>query len=223
MSCSGSSRRTSAASPPAASGVTGSAGPRGRWRRRQDPRHLRPDAPRLADDNEPGYTYGPEYALPGAIMVDRAGRRFCDDSYWVSIVHNVIAPGDRHLPCFMVWDEGHHRRYGMGKTPPGGEYRNELVESGPDAARTGREARRRRRRAGAHRRAFQRRRRPRRGSRSSGAAPSRSSAPTPATPTTSPTRCWRRWPTPRTSACACTSSAPASARAASASMARVTS
>ncbi|MGB8881905.1 MAG: FAD-dependent oxidoreductase [Solirubrobacteraceae bacterium] len=90
-----------------------------------------PMLPGWPDDNEPGYTYGPEYALPGAIMVDRAGRRFCDDSYWVSIVHNVIAPGDRHLPCFMVWDERHHQRYGMGKTAPGGEYRNDLVVSAP--------------------------------------------------------------------------------------------
>ena len=54
------------------------------------PRSPPPPSPMLPgwpDDNEPGYTYGPEYALPGAIMVDRAGRRFCDDSYWVSIVH----------------------------------------------------------------------------------------------------------------------------------------
>lgn len=96
-----------------------------------------PMLPGWPEDNEPGFTYGPEYALPGAIMVDRTGRRFCDDSYWVSIVSKVIAPGDRHLPCFMIWDEGHHQRYGMGNTPPGGEYRQDLVASADSLAQLG--------------------------------------------------------------------------------------
>ena len=73
-------------------------------------------------DNEPGFTYGPEYALPGCITVDQSGRRFCDDSYWVSFVGRALAPGDRHLPCFMVWDELHHQKYGLANTEPGGAY-----------------------------------------------------------------------------------------------------
>jgi 3-oxosteroid 1-dehydrogenase len=78
-------------------------------------------------DNEPGFTYGPEYALPGCIMVDAAGRRFCDDSYYISLIERALDPADRHLPCFMVWDERHHRSYGLTTTPPGGEYPSELV------------------------------------------------------------------------------------------------
>ena len=222
MSCSGSSRRTRQPAPhslrgdgmswPAPSVAT-------------SPRSPPPasDAPGWPDDNEPGYTYGPEYALPGAIMVDRAGRRFCDDSYWVSIVHNVIAPGDRHLSCFMVWDEGHHRRYGMGKTPPGGEYRNDLVVSAPTplgelGEKLGVDGDELERTVARFNDGAARGEDPEFG---------RGSVPFVRTyagdPTTSPTRCWRRWPTPRTSACACTSSAPASARAAYGSMARVTS
>ncbi len=97
-----------------------------------------PMLPGWEDDNEPGFTYGPEYALPGCITVDRDGRRFCDDSYWVSFVERALDPQDRHLPCFLVWDERHHRRYGLGTTPPGGEY-SELVTSAPTLAELGAE------------------------------------------------------------------------------------
>ncbi|HEU5265433.1 MAG TPA: FAD-dependent oxidoreductase [Jatrophihabitans sp.] len=69
-----------------------------------------------------GYANGPEYALPHAILVDRSGRRFCNDSYWVDIVAKALADGDRHLPFFLIWDEQHHRSYGLGGTPPGAPY-----------------------------------------------------------------------------------------------------
>jgi 3-oxosteroid 1-dehydrogenase len=97
-----------------------------------------PMLPGCPADNEPGFVYGPEYALPGAIIVDVRGRRFCDDSYWVSLISRALDPDDRHLPCFMVWDEGHHRRYGLGDTPPGGEYPNELVVSADTLVELGR-------------------------------------------------------------------------------------
>ena len=67
-----------------------------------------PMLPGWPDDNEPGFTYGPEYALPGAIMVDRAGRRFCDDSYWVSIVSQRDRP--RRPPPALL--------HGLGRRPP---------------------------------------------------------------------------------------------------------
>lgn len=96
-----------------------------------------PMLPGWPADNEPGFTYGPEYALPGAIMVDSAGKRFCDDSYWVSFVERALDPADPHLPCFMVWDERHHRTYGLTTTPPGGEYPVGLVSSAPTLAELG--------------------------------------------------------------------------------------
>ncbi len=81
-----------------------------------------PMLPGWESDNEPGYTYGPEYALPGAIMVDGTGSRFCDDSYYIDIIRKAVAAGSPHLPCFMVWDDEHRERYGLGETLPGGEY-----------------------------------------------------------------------------------------------------
>ncbi|MBS45646.1 MAG: 3-ketosteroid dehydrogenase [Nocardioides sp.] len=75
-----------------------------------------------------GFSYGPEYALPHSIIVDATGRRFCDDSYWVDIVAKVLAPGDRHLPFYLVWDERHHQQYGLGRTAPGEDYPS-FVES----------------------------------------------------------------------------------------------
>ena len=84
-----------------------------------------------------GVSNGPEYALPHCLMVDSAGRRFCDDSYWVTIVRGALNPDDRHLPFFLIWDEQHHRKYGLGLTPPGGEYPEEFVKSSTDLVELG--------------------------------------------------------------------------------------
>ena len=96
-----------------------------------------PMLPGWPADNEPGFTYGPEYALPGCVIVDAAGRRFCDDSYYISLIERALDPEDRHLPCFMVWDERHHRSYGLTTTPPGGEYPPELVSEAPGLVELG--------------------------------------------------------------------------------------
>jgi 3-oxosteroid 1-dehydrogenase len=78
-----------------------------------------------------GYAYGPDYAMPHSMIVDRTGRRYCDDSFWVDIVEKTMDPDDRHLPFFLVFDEQHHRKYGLGATPPGGDYPAGLVTSAP--------------------------------------------------------------------------------------------
>ncbi len=79
-----------------------------------------------------GYGYGPEYAMPHAIIVDAAGNRYCDDSYWVDIVAKTLDPANRHLPFFLIWDEQHHASYGLGATDPGGDYAEEMgVKSAP--------------------------------------------------------------------------------------------
>jgi 3-oxosteroid 1-dehydrogenase len=74
-----------------------------------------------------GFASGPEYAKPHAILVDGHAQRFCDDAYWVDIVARSLAPGDRHLPFYLIVDEQHHRRYGLGSTPPGAPYPEGLV------------------------------------------------------------------------------------------------
>ena len=96
------------------------AGPRRRRRRRQDPATLRADGARVASPTTAAWSNGPEYAMPHAMIVDRAGRRFCNDSYWVDLVPKALAEDDPHLPFFLILDEQHHRKYGLGSTAPGG-------------------------------------------------------------------------------------------------------
>src|SRR5262249_37018860 len=91
-----------------------------------------PLLPGWPSDLEPGFKYGPEFALPHSFTVDRRGHRFCDDSFWLDIVKHALMEGDRHVPCFLIWDERHHRKYGLGATPPGGAYPDGLVVSAPD-------------------------------------------------------------------------------------------
>ena len=68
-----------------------------------------------------------EHGLPHAIVVDRGGRRFCDDAFPSAITEAVLGQRDpdgeyEHLPFFMVWDDRHRRRYGLAEVPPGGDY-----------------------------------------------------------------------------------------------------
>jgi 3-oxosteroid 1-dehydrogenase len=76
-----------------------------------------------------GFAFGPDFAMPHTMMVDRTGRRFCNDSYWVDIVDKVMSAGGKHLPFYLIWDEQHHRKYGLGATPPGADYPPGLVTS----------------------------------------------------------------------------------------------
>jgi 3-oxosteroid 1-dehydrogenase len=84
-----------------------------------------------------GFAYGPDYAMPHCMIVDRTGNRYCDDSYWVDIVEKTMDPDDGHLPFFLVFDEQHHQKYGLGATPPGGEYPDGLVTSAPTLREVG--------------------------------------------------------------------------------------
>jgi 3-oxosteroid 1-dehydrogenase len=79
-----------------------------------------------------GYAYGPEYAMPHAMIVDRSGRRFGNDSYWVDLVPRALDPAGRHLPFFLIMDDQHHRKYGLGATGPGEDYPEGLVTSKPN-------------------------------------------------------------------------------------------
>jgi 3-oxosteroid 1-dehydrogenase len=88
-----------------------------------------PLVPGWASHAPTGVSNGPEYALPHCMMVDASGRRFCDDSYWVEIVKHGLGDEPRHLPFFLIWDEQHHVKYGLGLTPPGGTYPSEFVYS----------------------------------------------------------------------------------------------
>lgn len=84
-----------------------------------------------------GFGYGPEYAMPHSMIVDRTGRRYCNDSYWVDICRKTLDPDDRHLPFFLIWDDQHRRKYGLAATPPGGEYPEGWVQQGQTLADLG--------------------------------------------------------------------------------------
>ena len=90
-----------------------------------------PMLPGWKTDTGVGYAYGPDYAMPHCMIVDRSGTRYCDDSYWVDIVEKTMDPEGPHLPFFLVFDEQHHRKYGLGATPPGGDYPDGLITTAP--------------------------------------------------------------------------------------------
>ena len=74
-----------------------------------------------------------EHCMPHAIVVDSSGSRFCDDSFHPALVAAGLtrdASGNlTHLPMFLIWDDSHHHRYGLGATQPGEEYPEGLVSS----------------------------------------------------------------------------------------------
>lgn len=84
-----------------------------------------------------GYSHGPEACLPHSMIVDSAGRRFCDDSYWVDILDKAFGRDTGHWPMFLIWDDDHRQKYGLQETPPGGEYPEGLVTSAPTLAQLG--------------------------------------------------------------------------------------
>lgn len=79
------------------------------------PAHRVPIVPGRPDPGEPGFTTVREYALPHAFVVDRTGKRFANDAVYWEIADAAIRRG--HLPCWLIWDDQHHQRYGQGHPP----------------------------------------------------------------------------------------------------------
>jgi 3-oxosteroid 1-dehydrogenase len=88
-----------------------------------------------------GYRACWEHALPHCFIVNRAGERFCEDDFHSPIIgaalHRDAAGALVNLPAFLVWDESHHAKYGLGRVMPGGDYPNGLVESAASLAELG--------------------------------------------------------------------------------------
>lgn len=82
-----------------------------------------------AEDGQ-SYEYCLEHAYPHSFIVDSTGKRFCDDSYYRDIVWQSLDSDDPHLPIYLIWDEEHHQRYGMGTVEPGQPYRSDIVAQG---------------------------------------------------------------------------------------------
>ncbi|MCL7466713.1 FAD-dependent oxidoreductase [Phaeovulum sp. NW3] len=81
-----------------------------------------------SDYNE-GFSYGPDTAMPHSMIVNRAGVRYCDDSYWPDVAHKTMSDAANNLPFFLIFDEQSHQKYGLGMTPPGKPYPEGLVAS----------------------------------------------------------------------------------------------
>lgn len=85
--------------------------------------------------DDPGFRTCFEHCLPHSMIVNAAGERFCDDSFYRAIVHGVLDERARNRRFFLIVDDEHRRRYGLGAvTPPGGEYPEGLVHSSSDLA-----------------------------------------------------------------------------------------
>jgi len=85
-----------------------------------------------AFDGDTGFRPCYEHCVPHTFIVNRAGERFCDDSFHPSIVAAALRgdAADRpNVPMFMVWDEQHHQKYGLGASAAGTDYPNGLVTS----------------------------------------------------------------------------------------------
>lgn len=69
-----------------------------------------------------GFRYGAStMGWPRSMLVDSTAKRFCDDSYYRSVV-TAIATGKGTNPFFLIWDEDHHQKYGMPPAGPGQPY-----------------------------------------------------------------------------------------------------
>ncbi len=95
------------------------------------------EEPAFRDDT--GYRACYEHCLPHTVIVDETGARFADDSFHSAIVRSVLGDGTTptRFPIYMVWDEQHHRKYGLGSSLPGGEYPEGLVSSAGSLAELG--------------------------------------------------------------------------------------
>lgn len=93
--------------------------------------------PEPAFDGDTGFRPCYEHCVPHTFIVNRAGARFCDDSFHSEIVRAALQAdaGDRpNVPMFMIWDEQHHQKYGLGASLPGQDYPPGLVETAPTLA-----------------------------------------------------------------------------------------
>lgn len=83
------------------------------------------------DDGRPMSRILGAMAMPHALLVDRTGRRFGDESFYPSIGQAVRTIDGKtqttpHWPCWVVFDEAFRRRYALGGAVPGQPLPEEL-------------------------------------------------------------------------------------------------
>lgn len=81
---------------------------------------------------EPLYTQLLEnLGFPHSMVVNRAGARFGDESYYGALIRGLRAFDPRHkvwsnFPCWLIFDETFHRNYPLGPYAPGDPYPAEV-------------------------------------------------------------------------------------------------
>jgi 3-oxosteroid 1-dehydrogenase len=83
----------------------------------------------IPDGGNAAASLGSGRQRPGAIYVDSTGRRFCNESNsYVEVGKAMYA--NKAVPCWMVFDEGHVRRYVTGAGPLKRGLPRELIDRG---------------------------------------------------------------------------------------------
>jgi hypothetical protein len=72
--------------------------------------------------------------FPHSLIVNRAGRRFGDESYYGALIRGLRTFDARrrewsNYPCWLVFDESFRQNYPLGPYPPGADYPAEVVRS----------------------------------------------------------------------------------------------
>jgi len=91
--------------------------------------------PGEAHFGKPLYRTAFECGIPHSIVVNRAGERFCDESFYKDANPRMRAwDGARqsqpNLPCFMIFDQNYRERYPVGSFMPGQDMPRGFVEQG---------------------------------------------------------------------------------------------
>jgi succinate dehydrogenase/fumarate reductase flavoprotein subunit len=81
-----------------------------------------------------------ERALPGCIIVNRKGKRFCNESTNYNAISGAFHQFDpmkfeyANLPCWLVFDQAYVDKYGFWDIPPGGSIPHWVARSDDPAA-----------------------------------------------------------------------------------------
>jgi 3-oxosteroid 1-dehydrogenase len=83
------------------------------------------------DQGQPLWRIFTSLAFPHAVLVNRRGRRFCDESFYPSVGHAVkVIDGFQqefvNWPCWVIFDQQYRERYTFGAVPPGGDFPADL-------------------------------------------------------------------------------------------------
>lgn len=92
--------------------------------------------PDVCDDEGVPLWQGVSFRYPGIVLVNRHGRRFCDESWGPSYVAalshaDLERPGLANQPFWAVFDDAHRTRYRVGLSAPGTPLPS-VVKSAPD-------------------------------------------------------------------------------------------